>query len=78
LCTIADQRVKCGHVAWIFGKASGEALFPKEAQAAGHRKRRYHRDNGIGRVGFDHFKEVLDPLSHFNVSHVLSNGRSID
>jgi hypothetical protein len=51
-------------------KVSAAALFPKEAQAAGHRKGRHHCDNGISSVGFDRFKEVFDGSSHFSVSHI--------
>jgi hypothetical protein len=47
---------------------SVEILFPKQAQAACHRKGSHYRENGVAGVGFDGFKEVLDGLSHVNVS----------
>jgi hypothetical protein len=43
-------------------------LFPKQAQAACHRKGSHHRENGVAGVGFDNFKEAFDGLSHMNVS----------
>jgi hypothetical protein len=46
------------------------SLFPEETQAPRYRKGKRHCKNGRPRIGFDSFKQTLDPLSHMNASSV--------